>query len=99
MDNLSPQIVLLDALSWALIGPYYQHTGLLDLWPMPQVTCPVIDVSWLSPGQAHIILSAHIHTPDGVDDVDALVAALLRVGCQQLTPFPLPIAIAQPVSQ
>ena len=97
--NRSLQIALLGARSWALIGPYYQHTGLIDRWPIPQVACPVIDVSRLSPGQAHIILSAHVHTPEGVDDVDALVAALLRVGCQQLTPFSLPIAIEQPVSQ
>ena len=99
MDNPSPQIALLGAHSWARIGPSHQHTGLLDRWPMPPVACLVIDISRLSPGQAQRILSAHVHTPEGVEDVDALVAALLRAGGEQLTPFLLPVTIEQPVSQ
>ena len=98
MDQ-TPQIALLGARSWALIGPYFRHTGLLDRWPMPEVACPVIDISRLDPQRLPRILHAHVHTPSGIEDVGGLIKALLRAGGRQLTPFPLPAVFVQPVSQ
>jgi len=86
--NPQPQIALVSARSWAIIGPFFSHTGLIDLWPLPPVDCPVVDASLLDPEQVQRIVQSHVRTSVGVDDVDALIDALQQAGARLPTPFP-----------
>jgi hypothetical protein len=97
--NAAPQIALVNARCWAVIGPYFSHTGLTTLWPMPQVDCPILDTSLLSEESVRRILGAYAPTPAGVEDVDALVDALVLAGARLLMPLPQTMPIAQTVSQ
>jgi hypothetical protein len=97
--NATPQIALVNARCWAVIGPYFSHTGLATRWPMPQVDCPVLDTSLLSEESVRRILGAHAPAPTGVEDVDALVEALVLAGARLIMPLPQAMPIAQEVSQ
>lgn len=97
--NAAPQIALVNAHSWAIIGPYFSHTGLVTLWPMPQVDCPVLDTSLVGEDTIRQIVHAHAPTPAGVTDVDALVDTLLQAGARLLMPLAQSISISQTISQ
>ena len=97
--NASPQIALVNARCWAIIGPYFSHTGLATLWPMPQVDCPLLDTSLIGEEAVRQIVHAHIPTPAGVVDVDVLVDALLQAGARLLLPLPQSMPTSQTISQ
>ena len=82
-----PQIALVGKRSWAVIGDYFSDTGLLALWPLPQVDCPVLDTSLLEQCQVHRIIQSYISNPAGIEDVDALIEALLQCGARLINPL------------
>ncbi|HNT25868.1 MAG TPA: hypothetical protein PKM21_15980 [Anaerolineales bacterium] len=80
------QIALLHARGWGLIGPYWCKVTNLPL-PLPDLPagCPVLDDSQVSRAEHDRLMRIHV-SPAGVDDVDALVAALTEVGARLVEP-------------
>lgn len=80
MNTDNAQIALLHASGWGVIGPYWSLVvnKPLPLPPLP-ASCPVLDDSRVSPTESQRLMRLHV-SPAGVDDVDALVAALIEVG-------------------
>jgi len=82
-----PQIALVGAQSWAIIGAYFTSTGLLALWLLPQVDCPVLDTSLIEQCQVQRIIQSYIRNPTGIEDVEALIEALLQCGARLINPL------------
>lgn len=87
---LDPQIAFVDAVSWAIRGPFFSQSGLHLYHRMPPVSCPVVDTTPVQDLQALSQLLARAIAPEGVNNLDALLSKLTAIGCQISMPAELP---------
>lgn len=81
------QVAILTEATWHLIGPApYRAHGLLSFAPLPEVHCPVVDITPIpSPGmdeKVREIILAHTDPRAGVTDLDGLLAGLGALGAK-----------------
>lgn len=86
IDTSNAQVAVIRSRGWGIIGPYWRLVTNVPL-PMPPLPqkCPVLDISQVSQGDHDRLMRIHV-SPAGVDDVDALVAALTEVGARLVEP-------------
>ena len=89
MNANNAQIAFLHVQGWGVIGPYWTEVTNLPL-PLPDLpaSCPVLDDSRVSLTESQRLMPLHV-SPAGVDDVDALVAAMIEVGACRVELAPL----------
>lgn len=85
-----PQIAFIDAVSWAIRGPFFSQSGLHAHHRLPPVFCPVVDTTPVQVRQALAKILNRAITPAGVKDVEALLSDLTDLGCEVSMPAELP---------
>jgi hypothetical protein len=78
-QDQTPQIALVTQTTFAIIGAETSTSALFSHWPMPEVNCPIVDISKTPHTNLDEICKEHIG-PSGVSDVPALVTALEKAG-------------------
>ena len=86
----NPQIAFVDAVSWAISGPFFSQSGLHLYHRMPPVSCRVVDTTPVQDRQALSRLLARAIAPEGVKDLEALLSDLTAIGCQVSMPAESP---------
>ncbi len=77
------QIAFLGEQCWKIFGPYWKETGLLEEYPMPELDCPVVDITAVDADQAGKIIRKYTAISE-CTDVPRLVKALVSIGAKVL---------------
>jgi hypothetical protein len=79
-DLVNAQVAIESLETWTVIANRQRASGLKSFGPMPQVFCPVVDVSGVQDDEAVLRVVKQWIGPEGVRDVAALCKALQDVG-------------------
>ncbi len=82
---MNDQLALCDAAAWSIIGPGCTISGLFHYFPMPEVSCPVLDIRDCDPTLIVSTCRRYHSSPDLDVDVDGLVPALLVIGARPIS--------------
>lgn len=77
-DPQPPQIAFINGDNWGIISRLHRDTG-IGLSKMPEVSCPIVGTSQISPQEKANVLRKYV-TPHGVTSVPILLATLIGAG-------------------
>jgi hypothetical protein len=82
---MNENLALCSATSWSLLGPGSSHSGLFQFSPMPEVSCPVLDIQACDPDLVFSACRRYHPSPELEVDIDGLIPALLQAGARLIT--------------
>jgi hypothetical protein len=82
---MNEQLALCDAVAWSIIGPGCTISGLFHYFPMPEVSCPVLDIRDCDPNLIESTCRRYHPSPDLEVDIDGLIPALLTIGAKPIS--------------
>jgi hypothetical protein len=91
------QIALIDHFTWAAFGPCCFISGLSQFAPLPEVTCPILDIRDCDPAQVLSVCHRYHPAPDQAVDVDRLILDLVKRGAKLVSDLPIQNELAQRV--
>ena len=82
---MNENLALCSATSWSLLGPGSSHSGLFQFYPMPEVSCPVLDIQACDPDLVLSTCRRYHPSPELEVDIAGLIPALLQVGARLIS--------------
>jgi len=82
---MNDQLALCGAETWSILGLGCSISGLFQFFPLPEVTCPVLDIRDCDPTLVFAICHRHHPSPELDVDVDGLIPALLNIGARPIS--------------
>lgn len=75
------QVAFVDGVCWVAYGAGWMESALMRFKPLPQLPCPVIDLSPVVSDDESIQLVIHRHmAPYGFTDLEAMIDSLVALG-------------------